>query len=72
MLNLIVSASSNENSIVMDCFCGSGATLKAAQNLGRHWIGIDQSDIAIETTKKSISQDLSLFLPSDSFDYLEL
>ena len=72
MLNLIVSASSNENSIVMDCFCGSGATLKAAQNLGRHWIGIDQSDIAIETTKKAVSQELTLFSEGESFEYFEL
>ena len=72
MLNLVVSASSNENSIVMDCFCGSGATLKAAQNMGRYWIGIDKSDVAIEITKKSVSQDLSLFSVSTGFDYLEL
>lgn len=72
MLSLIISASSNENSIVMDCFCGSGSTLKVAQNMGRNWIGIDQSDVAIEITKKAISQDLSLFSSNDGFDYYEL
>lgn len=72
MLNLIVSASSNENSIVMDCFCGSGSTLKAAQNMGRHWIGIDQSEVAIEITKKAVSQDLTLFSKDESFEYVEL
>jgi adenine-specific DNA-methyltransferase len=30
MLDLIVRTSSNENSIVLDCFCGSGTTLKSA------------------------------------------
>ena len=47
MLELIVGASSNPNDIVMDCFCGSGGTLVAANNLGRRWIGIDNSDTAI-------------------------
>lgn len=48
MLNLIIKTSSNENSIVLDCFAGSGTTLKAAQINGRQWIGIDQSDEAIK------------------------
>jgi adenine-specific DNA-methyltransferase len=48
LLDLIVKTSSNENSIVLDCFAGSGTTLKAAQTNGRQWIGIDQSDEAIK------------------------
>ena len=32
---------------VLDPFCGSGTALDAAQTLGRQWIGIDQSDEAI-------------------------
>ena len=48
LLDLIVKTSSNENSIVLDCFCGSGTTLKAAQINQRNWIGIDQSEEAIK------------------------
>ncbi len=48
LLDLIVKTSSNKNSIVLDCFAGSGTTLKAAQANGRQWIGIDQSDEAIK------------------------
>jgi adenine-specific DNA-methyltransferase len=48
LLNTIVKTSSNENSIILDCFAGSGTTLKAAQANGRQWIGIDQSDEAIK------------------------
>lgn len=62
LLDLIVKTSSNEDSIVLDCFAGSGTTLKAAQINGRRWIGIDQSDEAI----KSIIQKLNS-LESDLF-----
>ncbi len=48
LLDIIVKTSSNENSIILDCFAGSGTTLKAAQKNGRQWIGIDQSDEAIK------------------------
>ena len=50
LLDIIVKTSSNENSIVLDCFCGSGTTLKAAQVNGRNWIGIDQSEEAIKAS----------------------
>ena len=43
----IIKASSNQNDTVLDPFAGSGTTLDASQSLGRHWIGIDQSDEAI-------------------------
>jgi adenine-specific DNA-methyltransferase len=48
LLDIIVKTSYNENSIILDCFAGSGTTLKAAQKNGRQWIGIDQSDEAIK------------------------
>ncbi|MCS7027363.1 MAG: site-specific DNA-methyltransferase [Bacteroidia bacterium] len=48
LLNLIIRTSSNPNSYVLDCFCGSGTTLKVAHYLGRNWIGIDQSEQAIK------------------------
>lgn len=54
MLKTIIRASSNPNDIVMDCFCGSGATLLASEILGRKWIGIDNSKIAISTAEKRL------------------
>jgi adenine-specific DNA-methyltransferase len=47
MLKLIVSNSSRPGDLVLDAFCGSGATLAAARELGRKWIGIDASEIAM-------------------------
>jgi adenine-specific DNA-methyltransferase len=54
LLNRIIKTSSNEGSIVLDCFCGSGTTLLSAQQNNRNWIGIDQSDVAIEQCQKKL------------------
>ncbi len=54
LLKVIINASSNKDSIILDCFCGSGTTLKASQDLGRNWIGIDKSDEAIKVALKKL------------------
>ena len=51
MLEQIIRQSSREDSIVLDCYAGSGSTLQAAVLLNRQWIGIDQSEEAIKTIK---------------------
>lgn len=48
MLELIVRQSSNPNSLIMDCFCGSGTFLAAGMRHGRRVIGMDNSEIALE------------------------
>ena len=61
LLKFIIEASSNKGDIVLDCFAGSGTSVIAAQMLGRNWIAIDQSELAIDVIKKrllSISNDL--------------
>lgn len=52
LLNRIIEASSNENDIVLDCFAGSGTTLGMAEQLGRKWIGVDNSSEAIDNILK--------------------
>ena len=47
LLERIISASSNEGDVVLDPFCGCGTTIAAAQALGRQWIGIDVTNLAI-------------------------
>jgi DNA modification methylase len=51
LLERIVSASSNEGDVVLDPFCGCGTTVEAAQKLGRKWIGIDVTHLAIGLIK---------------------
>lgn len=46
LLDRIIKASSNENDVVLDAFCGCGTTIISAQNLNRRWIGIDFSPTA--------------------------
>lgn len=61
MLERIIKTSSDEKSIVLDCFCGSGTTLVAAENLNRNWIGIDSSDAAINVTESRLAKRSDLF-----------
>jgi DNA modification methylase len=55
LLERIIAASSNEGDTVLDPFCGSGTTLHAAQQLGRRWIGIDMSRVAIDVVKRRLA-----------------
>ena len=54
MIEQIILQSSNENSIVLDCFAGGGTTLKSAEKLGRKWIGMDNSKVAIGVIQKQL------------------
>jgi len=54
LLERIIKASSNENDIVADFFCGSGTTAAVAEKLGRKWIVSDLGKFAIHTTRKRL------------------
>jgi hypothetical protein len=51
LLERIVAASSNPGDVVLDPFCGCGTAVAAAQKLGRRWIGIDITHLAINLIK---------------------
>ena len=71
LLDIIVKTSSNENSIILDCFAGSGTTLKSAQTNGRQWIGIDQSDEAIKAIiNKLDGVEQDLFIEKSDYKHL--
>jgi DNA modification methylase len=47
LLERIIFASSEPGDVVLDPFCGCGTAVHAAQKLGRQWIGIDITHLAI-------------------------
>ena len=52
LLERIINASSNPGDVVLDPFCGCGTAVAAAQKLGRQWIGIDITHLAIGLIKR--------------------
>lgn len=56
LLERIIKGSSNEDSIVLDVFGGSGTTAAVAERLGRRWIIIDNNPEAIEIITKRIKK----------------
>ena len=55
LLERIIAASSNEGDVVLDPFCGCGTAVHAAQKLGRQWIGIDVTHLAIHLIEKRLN-----------------
>jgi DNA modification methylase len=54
LLRRIIEASSAEGDIVLDPFCGCGTSVAAAEELGRSWIGIDITYLAIDIIKRRL------------------
>ena len=54
LLYRVISASSNPGDVVLDPFCGCGTAVHAAQKLGRSWIGIDITHLAISLIEKRL------------------
>lgn len=50
---------SNEEDVILDPLCGSGTTLKMAENLNRRWIGIEISEEYCELSKERIKREVS-------------
>ena len=55
LLERIIQASSHPGDVVLDPFCGCGTTIDAAEKLGRDWIGIDVTQLAISLIKNRLS-----------------
>lgn len=51
LLDRIIKASSNKGQTILDPFCGCGTATASAQRLGRRWIGIDITHLAIALIK---------------------
>jgi adenine-specific DNA-methyltransferase len=70
LLERIIAASSNPDSIVADFFVGSGTTAAVAERLGRRWVVSDLGKPATMITRKRlIDQDAKPFLYQAIGDY---
>ena len=56
LLERIIEVSSNPGDIVCDSFCGCGTAVDAAQELGRSWIGIDITTVAVGIIRTRMEQ----------------
>ncbi|PZW45719.1 site-specific DNA-methyltransferase (adenine-specific) [Humitalea rosea] len=54
LLERIITASSNPGDVVFDPFCGCGTAVHAAQKLGRRWIGMDVTHLAISLIERRL------------------
>ena len=52
LLERIIAASSDPGDLVLDPFCGCGTAVVAAHQLGRRWVGIDISSMAIDIVQE--------------------
>jgi len=60
LLERIINASSNPGDLILDPFCGCGTAVVAAEKLGRRWIGIDITPIAIRLITERLERDFHL------------
>ena len=60
LLERIISASSNPGDLVLDPFCGCGTAVVGAEKLGRQWIGIDVTYIALDLMISRLAKDFGL------------
>lgn len=54
LLERIIAASSNPGDTVLDPFCGCGTAVHAAHKLGRQWVGIDVTHLAISLIERRL------------------
>jgi DNA modification methylase len=66
LLERIIQASSNPGDVVLDPFCGCGTAVHAAEKLGRQWIGIDVTHLAISLIERRLKDAF----PAIKFDVL--
>ena len=55
LIERILNASSEVGDVVLDPFCGCGTAVAVAERLGRKWVGIDITHLAISLMKNRLS-----------------
>lgn len=77
LLDRIIKASSNPGDLVLDPFCGCGTAADAAASLGRKYLGIDISGIAVRVMQQRLESRGDAAMPVvyglewTDFDWLE-
>ena len=61
LLKRFIRASTNPGNVVLDPFAGCATALVAAESLGREWIGIDVSPVAVRLVRERMRDELGLF-----------
>ena len=54
LLERIIELATKSDSVILDPFCGCGTTIHAAEKLGRRWIGIDITHLAISLIERRL------------------
>lgn len=60
LLERVILAGSSPGDIVLDPFCGCGTAVAAAEKLGREWIGIDVTHLAVSLIQARLRRDHGL------------
>ena len=55
LLERIIQASSRPGEVLLDPFCGCGTSIAAAERLGRHWVGIDLTHLAMTLIRSRLA-----------------
>jgi site-specific DNA-methyltransferase (adenine-specific) len=72
LLERIILASTNEDSWILDPFCGCGTTVAVAERLKRKWVGIDISMLAINVIHKRLKdhyRGVKIYIDGIPMDY---
>jgi DNA modification methylase len=56
LLERIIAASTNPGDLVLDPFCGCGTGIEAAAALGRRWIGVDITALALDVVERRLNR----------------
>lgn len=54
ILRRVLTRASDENDLILDCFCGSGTAVAVADKLNRRWIAADLNRFAIQSTRRRL------------------
>lgn len=65
LLERVIKSSSQQGDLVLDPFCGCGTAVSVSEGLGRRWIGIDITHLAIGLIKRRLTGNF----PSDLSPY---